>query len=70
MSSFPDSETPVDNTSYSDGMAGIISAGYGSNVDGDSYAIAICDKCRKEKEEAGLITKTYGMWDYIEEQAP
>ena len=38
-----------------DGIVGIISAGYGSDKDGDQYAVAICDVCLTKKTENGTI---------------
>jgi hypothetical protein len=37
------------------GIVGEISAGFGSNQDGDEYVIAVCDNCIKEKVSDGTV---------------
>lgn len=53
-------EEPFPNENLWEGMwhGGIverISAGYGSQLDGEMYILAICDNCIKEKKENGLL---------------
>ena len=40
---------------WNDGIVGSISAGYGSNKDGDIFMIAVCDECLSSKIETGTI---------------
>lgn len=40
-----------------------VSAGYGSNHDGDVYVMALCDECIVEKKEKGLLIFDHNsMW--------
>lgn len=41
--------------SYNDGIVERISAGYGSDLDGDMFVIAICDDCVIQKYKEGKI---------------
>ena len=45
----------AENRCWLDGVVGNISAGYGSNYDGESYVIAICDGCINLKVKDGSI---------------
>ena len=40
---------------WNDGILGTISAGYGSNKDGDVYKVAICDDCLEIKINTGVV---------------
>jgi len=48
----------AENRNWYDGVVGNISAGYGSNHDGDQYVIGICDKCVTEKLYDGSLAYT------------
>ena len=52
-----DSEEIIDASSqmWLDGIIGLVSAGYGSNYDGDEFIIAICDECIEKKKMTGNI---------------
>lgn len=52
---------------YSDGIVDVISAGYGSKLDGDMFVIAICDKCINKKTLEG---KAHFVGDYMMNQEP
>jgi len=45
----------AENRMWGGGIVGNISAGYGSNLDGECYVIAICDKCTNIKKLDGTI---------------
>ncbi len=45
----------AENRMWNDGIVGNISAGYGSILDGNMYAIAICDECTKKRHLDGTI---------------
>ena len=45
----------ANNRSWSDGIVGIIAAGYGSTNDGGVYVIGVCDKCLNEKVSEGVV---------------
>lgn len=40
---------------WNGGIVGLISAGYGSNTDGDEFIIAICDECLATKKDNGTV---------------
>ena len=50
-----DKASNIESVNKLDGVATTISAGYGSNYDGDKLAIAICDDCIKSSLEDGTI---------------
>jgi 2C-methyl-D-erythritol 2,4-cyclodiphosphate synthase len=47
-----------DKRMWLNGVVGTISAGYGSNCDGDIFTIAICDDCIRNCKEQGIIAYT------------
>ena len=49
-----DDSKPWDGA-FEGGIVESISAGYGSDLDGDNYIIAICDKCVEEKHKQGKL---------------
>lgn len=52
----------IDNVnilSYDIGAAAKISYGYGCNLDGSVYMIAICESCTREKQAEGKLTYVY-----------
>lgn len=49
----------VDRQGFYDGIAGVISAGYGSTLDTNVYMIAICDDCTRKKVDESKLTFVY-----------
>ena len=45
----------AENLMWTDGVVGNISAGFGSDCDGDKFVIAICDECVKIKLNDGSL---------------
>lgn len=48
----------ADSGMWSDGIVANISAGYGSELDGDMFVMAICDNCIRSRIENGVIAYT------------
>jgi len=46
------------------GTAFNFTANYGSEFDGNTYAMAICDECIKRKENDGLIVLMDSIWEF------
>jgi len=47
----PTTKSKPENSMWLDGIVGKVSAGYGSELDGDMYIIAICDDCIRENKD-------------------
>ena len=47
----PTTKFKPENGIWFDGIVSKISAGYGSNLDGDMYIIAICDDCIRDNKD-------------------
>ena len=68
----PDDEPREDSEPSSEmwngGVINEIAAGYGSNVDGDVYLIAICDECIEQKRNDGSIVFLHNYMGFDSEK--
>lgn len=55
-------DDPISSNIWRDGIVQEISAGYGSDWDGDVYLIGICDKCLEIKRNNG---NAIFLYDYL-----
>lgn len=58
----PENEVTENNASrlsFDNGMATTISYGYGCELDGNVYMIAICQECTEKKQKEGLLVYVY-----------
>jgi len=61
----------LDSQMWDNGIVGIISAGYGSNKDGDVYCVAICDNCIEKARNRGDVIYLYnymGVGDKVNKE--
>lgn len=56
----------VERYGFDGGMAASISCGFGSDLDGNVYMIAVCDKCAKNKQKEGKLTYVYNYFPNVD----
>lgn len=55
----PDVKGNLDELMWLNGLVGKITAGYGSELDGDTYLLAVCDDCIMNNKHLVTLINTY-----------